>query len=695
MPGAVDTLAVLARFLHIGSACLLTGTFAFLVLVGLPASRAAGPAARGGFEALDRRLLTLAGIALGAAMGTGLLDLARQAFVATRGSATEGLTLQTVGTLLVETRYGDIWLVRHALWLLLAALLLLREPERDRWDWLAFRLAGLALAGTGLVVGAASGHAASVTERTDSAIAADGLHLLAAGLWAGALVPLALFLAWARREASGAPPAIAAAVAVRHFSTLGLTSVGVMLVSGAYAVFVQVGSVPAVVGTTYGRWLLAKLALLLPLLGIAFVNRAHLRPRLERAAMTGTGESEARIYIARLSRLVLLEVLLIAAILGAVAILGLTTPARHDPVDWPLPFRFSWDSITDLPGTWLRVTIGGQLAIFGLVATLLIIALRRRLWRPALVWGGVAVGLGLAVALPPLAVDSYPTTYARPTVPYTTVSIARGRAIYTEHCARCHGTSGAGDGPAATAVASRPGDLTGRRTADHTAGDLFWWITHGIPGSAMPGFGDRLSPQQRWDVVNFVRTLAAAEEGRSLAPLAAPRPTIVAPDLVYTSGVGGERSLRDHRGRNVVLLVLFRVPDSLERLSRLGRRHIDFRLLGAEVLAVPLQGAGMVYRAVGARPVLFPIVIEGAEPAAATYGLFRRDLSLEGRLPDPPMPVHMEMLIDRQGYLRARWLPPGSPDAPGGWSDLEALFREVERLAFEPSSAPTPGEHIH
>src|SRR5436190_127544 len=179
MPLAVDLVAVLTRFLHVGSACLLTGTFAFLVLVGLPASRARGPETRGGFDALDRRLLALAGIALGIAMATGLLDLARQAFVATPGGA-------------------------------------------------------------------------------------------AAGLWAGALVPLVLFLTGAS--------IIPAAVAVRHFSTLALVSVGIMLVSGAYAAFEQVGSVPALVGTLYGRWLLAKLALLLPLLGIAFVNRAHLRP---------------------------------------------------------------------------------------------------------------------------------------------------------------------------------------------------------------------------------------------------------------------------------------------------------------------------------------------------------------------------------------------------------------------------------
>ena len=110
---------------------------------------------------------------------------------------------------------------------------------------------------------------------------------------------------------------------------------------------------------------------------------------------------------------------------------------------------------------------------------------------------------------------------------------------------------------------------------------------------------------------------------------------------------------------------------------------------------MPLEGATTLYHALGAQPILFPFAIGGAEDAAATYRLFGRDPSMESRPSDPPALVHMEMLVDRQGYLRARWLPPGSPDAAGGWSDLTALLGEVERLAREPASAPALGEHIH
>ena len=323
----------------------------------------------------------------------------------------------------------------------------------------------------------------------------------------------------------------------------------------------------------------------MPLLGVAYRNRTRLSPRLEKAAAARVGRRRhGGRPPGRAPRTIrLLEALLVTMILGIVAVLGLTTPARHDPIAWPLPFRFTWQMAEALPGVWVRVAIGGQLAILGLVTALVALVLRRRWWRPAFVSGVATVGLGLAAALPPLVVDAYPTTYVRPTVAYTAASIARGHALYREHCASCHGVGGAGDGPAAASAIRRPADLIGRRTADRTAGDLFWWLTHGASGLPLHGFGNRLSPEQRWDAVNFLRTLAAAEQGRGLG-LRASDVRRSRPGCELHDGVGAERSLREYR-RSVVLLVLFRVPESFERLSRLGRRHFDFRLIGAEMSA--------------------------------------------------------------------------------------------------------------
>jgi putative copper resistance protein D len=674
MPGALDLIAVIARFVQIAGACLLTGVFAFQVLVAMPALRASGAAARDRVLALDRRLLGLAGVALAAAMTAGFVDLARQAVVAEGVGVARGVIVQTVGALLVETRYGEVWLVRQMLWLLLAALLVLRGAERGLADWLALRLAGLALAAASLAAGAASGHAASAPDRPALAIVVDAVHLLAAGAWAGALPALALFLRAAIARVDPLPP-LAAAVAVRRFSTLGLACVALLLATGVHGVVQQVGGVPAMLGTTYGRWLVLKLALLVPLLAVALVNLTVLRPRLERAiADTAASDVGARRPVARLVRSVLVETGLVAAVLGVVAVLGLTTPARHEPITWPLPFRLAWEPTLDLPG---RVVAGALVAAAGVVAALALLAARRRWWRPALVGGAAAVSAGLALAAASIAVEAYPTTYVRPAVPYTTASIVRGAALYGEHCARCHGERGAGR---ARAVARRtaPPDLTGPRTAARTAGDLFWWTGHdGAPAA--------LDAERRWDVVNFVRTLAAAELARDLGPTVVP-PTIVAPDVRYTTGVSGERALRDHRGQTIVLLVFFELPDSLERLTRLSRAAFDLRVLGVEVVAVPLAGARALYATLGPRPLLFPFVIGGAEDAVTAYQYFQGPTA---------RPVHMEMAIDRRGYLRARWIPSGSPHASGGWSDVNVLLRTLTELAGEPRSAPVLGEHIH
>ena len=62
----------------------------------------------------------------------------------------------------------------------------------------------------------------------------------------------------------------------------------------------------------------------------------------------------------------------------------------------------------------------------------------------------------------------------------------------------------------------------GRRTslpghvAHHRPGETYWWLTHGIAGTPMPGFADRLTQTQRWQLVNFLRARADAEEARKL-----------------------------------------------------------------------------------------------------------------------------------------------------------------------------------
>ncbi len=73
----------------------------------------------------------------------------------------------------------------------------------------------------------------------------------------------------------------------------------------------------------------------------------------------------------------------------------------------------------------------------------------------------------------------------------------------------CHGPTGKGDGPLGLTLVPRPADLTIHAVPGvHTDGQLYEWITNGFPGSAMPAWRNSLSDTDRWNLVNFIRTMA-------------------------------------------------------------------------------------------------------------------------------------------------------------------------------------------
>jgi mono/diheme cytochrome c family protein len=94
-------------------------------------------------------------------------------------------------------------------------------------------------------------------------------------------------------------------------------------------------------------------------------------------------------------------------------------------------------------------------------------------------------------------------------IPPNAASIAKGEAIYAARCVACHGESGKGDGPVGLTLNPRPADLTVHAVPGvHTDAQLYEWITNGFPGSVMPHFAKVLSDEDRWNLVNFIRTFA-------------------------------------------------------------------------------------------------------------------------------------------------------------------------------------------
>jgi copper resistance protein D len=686
----MTSLSIAIRFVHLGASLFLAGLFTFLLLVARPAFQAEKAEGASNFGPFDANVLRLAGWSLLVLFLTGLLGLWVQLATVTGRPIWHAPTPDAGWSLLASTQYGRVWIIRVALMALLGGILWLREHERDTKDWWAFRLEVTGLAVSILVAQAWMGHSSAGEGITLLyQVLVDGLHLLASGVWLGSLPLLALLLSWVQRSDDPGAKQIAAE-ATKRFSTLGLASVSLLILSGLANAWELVGTIPALVGTTYGRLLLAKVSLLLPLLALAAFNllrdKPHLLHVVAKPEAMGT-----RPALRRLRRNILGELVLGGFILLLVGALGVMPPAVHEQPTWPFSWRLSWEATKDVPGVRTSVAIGIQASMLGFFATLIALIMRVHRWPWIAAGGLVTVGVGFWLWLPKLAVDAYPTTYVRPLAPYNALSIANGLQLYGEHCAVCHGEEGYGDGPAAAALRPRPADLTAKHTADHTAGDIFWWLTHGKQGTAMPGFQDRLSEEERWDLINVVRLLSAAEQARALGPIVSSDLRVVAPDFSYPTPFGEARALKDFRGRNQALLVFFSLPQSRERLLQLQALYAKIRPLGVEILAIPWPEEPPLNDTIRHLSLPFPLISDGAADAAMSYALFRRSLSPEFSGPDPPLPSHLEFLIDRQGYLRGRWIV----DEGMGWSDPEQLLTAIDVLRNEKLDAPPPDLHVH
>ncbi|HEU4367222.1 MAG TPA: ISAs1 family transposase, partial [Methylomirabilota bacterium] len=394
-----EVAGLFARWLHLASSILLVGGAAVLLLAG-PSDRPTARRWESWVLAACRALVLIA-------LATALASVAFQT-AALEGSARAARDPAALMRFLTQTQGGTIWLIRGGLLFLLGAFLALRLEIRDRTDWRAARgevvlLGGLAL---GLVAGA--GHAAAVEPGTALAIAVDVVHLAAAGIWVGGLAPLAVLL-WLAGRLAGADARPYAVLAARRFSRTALAMVLALALSGAWSAWQHVGSVAGLLGTRHGQFLLVKLGAFVAMLVLAALNRRLL------PALAGDGATVGRPAMRRLSRAVAAEATLALLVLGAVAVMSVTPPARHEQPTWPLAFRLSFDTLVAAPDLRSQVLIGSQVAVLGVVAVLASLALRR-LRLPVLAGGAVVLVAGLAMAVPPLASDAYPTTYRRPDI---------------------------------------------------------------------------------------------------------------------------------------------------------------------------------------------------------------------------------------------------------------------------------------
>jgi putative copper resistance protein D len=587
--------------------------------------------------------------------------------------------------LLQKTRIGLIWKVRAALALLvLGVALYVRFSAWARWQYVLYAT----VAALTLAAGSLASHSAA-DELSVTSVLPYALHTVLASVWFGGLPAFLTVLFATTRTRTDKKTDQSDIQTLKDFSKMALPVMIAVVATGIIVTDRMVDTnYASLVATSYGWFLNTKLMLLMVILAIAARARLVWLPSLDQ------NEDGAAAGGRKLRKWIPLEVLLASGLVLAATLLANAVPGKHTVIeDWPFPFRFSIDA------TWGDVTV---MVRTGIGVILLILASGSALLGQRKRWGTkwriaipiVLVACGLVIALPSLSTQAFPETYRKTPVPFDTISVANGAALFAANCVPCHGPQAKGNGVLAKSLAIPPVDLlTEPHTARHTAGDFFHWLTHGIPGTGMPAFGDKFSEEDRWDLVNFLHATSRGYQARLINPYVAPDQPYMAPqNFSYSAHNGTSGTLKDFRRQRAILLVLFSWPESRARLDQLKSTYAALHNSNTEVLAVPVNDLDSKDMVAITANMPFPLATQGAPEIIRSYTLFRRTLSNPDLAGEGTTPTHMEFLIDRYGYLRARWIP--AVDG-AGWADLGELTKQIEQLNREKEIRPPPDDHVH
>lgn len=331
--------------------------------------------------------------------------------------------------------------------------------------------------------------------------------------------------------------------------------------------------------------------------------------------------------------------------------LGLTGDAHGQPA-WPFTWRIAAEMIAADPSLARALLMVAACLAVAAMALLWGAAWRRG--RPWL-WGG-AVALSVCAPWPAAYLwwtPAVPTSlHASPTGD-AAQSIMRGQALYTRHCARCHGADGRSEGPDAARQARWPTALHGALLWKRLDGELFWRVQHGMRGRdgqpTMPGFARHLNDADTWAVLDYARALAS---GQALQEAGSWLQPVRLPNAVVHCARNAATTLSDLRGRRLMLAV--------------GEPRTDRR-------ADPLPPD--------------PLFVRIGVGAAAKRG----DWDCVSDDPDLPRALAVlngasaegaQFIADRDGWLRAR----NAPDATG-WSASDLVCSSARSPVAADASA--------
>jgi copper transport protein len=521
-PPLADTLL---RWLSYAAAALATGSILFGVFVWRPAYRAWETPDSLSDQVAGYRLRQLALLGITSLMAVSLVFLLFQAWQASWGAFQISYSQALIK--LIEPFSGWIFWLRMALLGLLAYMASRLSHPGDKPNTTWWIAASQAL--TVLLTFSLQSHTAALDSPV--AVAVDWLHITAMAAWLGGLLPLFLLL----RQTE-----LPAHLLVPRFSRVALISVITLGASGLYSAFLHVRTWQALESTIYGQALSVKSILFALLICVGAINLLVLSPRLR-----GMGDS-AIVWLRYTIRTELAIGLLVLAAVGLMsgvspALEALQARQRMGYIDgfkergthmdlWVAPDRVGENEIAvdlhglpasdqgSLPSVLLRIRpVDYDLGItqvetkplnqtrYMVRGSFLSIAGKWQIEVIVRQAGSDDIRHVFSLQVQP---NPFAATLNNP-VPATDASLLSGKSFYEQNCLPCHGPQGKGDGPAGLALRPPPADLTIHTAPGvHPDGQLFEWITNGYPGSAMPAFSKLLTEEQRWNLVNYIRTLA-------------------------------------------------------------------------------------------------------------------------------------------------------------------------------------------
>lgn len=611
---------VITKWLILAGSAILVGSLVFGVAVVRCSKRhLQGDWEDRTCEASHRRVFRMAGATIIFLAAIGVVELIVQSL--------QLGGLDRIGSAL-DLFWGERWIQRQAVLGTVAISLVLA--------WLLWRRLSPALAKAALWAALVGGlgylillsmisHAGSV-QGSFWAVASDFVHLLAAVVWVGMLLQLAMLFVWSRRGLAGDVRARALSTYLERFSAIAAASLILLLATGVANAAVELSRPEDLVKTSYGWVLAAKLAAIVPLLLVTSLNALVLRPALlARVAEEGGGERIRRLF----TRLIALEVCIAVGVLLITAVLIQFPTARQEaaaaefervstetvlgfeetrpagelsvsmsispnavgtnsfqvfifpppgqdlaevlrvrlrfkppdptlgpseviaeqeapnffravgsffarPGDWEVEVdlrRREVDDVSayfsvpvvgagavdrdgrfDLPlvaGSWATVGVVGSL-VGGL---LLWVGVSRwpglprsvlrslRVGRVASTMVGITLTVVVITGLIEFVDDA--SSSGNPVKP-TSESIAVGRSLFLRNCSVCHGDTGRGDGPLAATLDVPPTDFR-VHIPFHSDEFFFLVMTNGF-GNVMPSFGEQLSEEERWHILNFLQS---------------------------------------------------------------------------------------------------------------------------------------------------------------------------------------------